>query len=71
MTPSNNTPDFRSRHLYIGSPEFFVKVRYSSSSLRVIGPGLPVPITRPSIFTTGTISAPVPVRKHSSALNKS
>ena len=34
----------------------------------VIGPGLPLPITRPSHFTTAMISAAVPVRKHSSAV---
>src|SRR6185503_9075031 len=56
---------------YIGSPETLVKEWYSWTSFLVTGPGLPVPITRPSIFTIGTISAPVPVRKHSSALNRS
>jgi hypothetical protein len=35
---------------------------------RVIGPGLPSPIVRLSTFTTGTTSAAVPVRKHSSAM---
>ena len=34
-------------------------------------PGRPVPTRRPSIFTTGTTSAAVPVMKHSSALYKS
>jgi len=33
--------------------------------------GDPVPMARPSIFTTGISSAAVPVRKHSSALNRS
>ena len=56
---------------YIGSPDTLVKAWYWATSLCVTGPGLPVPITRPSILTTGTNSAPVPVRKHSSALNKS
>src|ERR1051325_4047859 len=56
---------------YIGSPEALVKEWYWAISRAVTGPGLPLPITRPSIFTTGIISAPVPVRKHSSALNKS
>ena len=58
-------------HDVIGSPEAFVKAWYFSTSPRVSFPGLPVPMTRPSIFTTGMISAPVPVRKHSSALNRS
>jgi hypothetical protein len=35
-----------------------------STSRLVIGPGLPQPITRPSIFTMGINSAPVPLRKH-------
>lgn len=56
---------------YIGSPETFVKARYASTSFFVSGPGFPLPMTRPSILTTGMISAPVPVTKHSSALNKS
>src|SRR5213082_3077677 len=38
---------------------------------RLIGPGLPVPIGRPSALTTGMISAAVPVRKHSSAMKTS
>ena len=37
----------------------------------VIGPGLPLPITRPSALITGISSAAVPVRKHSSAMNTS
>src|SRR3954451_3034359 len=37
----------------------------------LIGPGFPVPIGRPSAFTTGITSAAVPVRKHSSATNTS
>jgi orotidine-5'-phosphate decarboxylase len=37
----------------------------------VMGPGFPLPIDRPSAFTTGTISAAVPVRKHSSATKTS
>ena len=32
------------------------------------GPGVPAPIVRLSTFTTGTTSAAVPVRKHSSAM---
>ena len=43
---------------YIGSPDAFVKAWYCVDQLRVTGPGLPLPITRPSIFTTGMISAP-------------
>ena len=34
----------------------------------VRGPGLPAPMVRPSMRTTGMISAPVPVMKHSSAV---
>jgi hypothetical protein len=48
-----------------GQPIEFLKLWMTPS---VTGPGSPLPITLPSIFTTGTISAPVPVRKHSSAL---
>ena len=55
----------------IGSPVEFVKAWYAFTRLRVTGPGLPSPITRPSTFTTGTSSAPVPVTKHSSALKTS
>ena len=42
-----------------------------SRSSRVIGPGRPSPMTRPSHSTTGISSAAVPVRKHSSALKTS
>ena len=45
-----------------------VSCRKRSRSCLVIGPGLPVPISRPSHFTTGITSAAVPVRKHSSAV---
>lgn len=40
----------------------------SFASFCVHSPDLPLPIMRPSIFVTGINSAPVPVRKHSSAL---
>ena len=40
----------------------------ASVSRLVIGPGTPDPTLRPSISTTGMISAAVPVRKHSSAV---
>lgn len=39
-----------------------------SSNFSVIGPGTPAPILRLSTFVTGTISAALPVRKHSSAM---
>ena len=55
----------------IGAPETWVRAWYFSTNMRVVGPGLPVPMTRPSSLTTGMSSAPVPVRKHSSALNRS
>ena len=45
--------------------------RKASISLFVSTPGWPVPISRPSIFVTGITSAPVPVRKHSSAVYRS
>jgi len=47
---------------------FRVKRWNRSIRSRVIGPGFPVPMGRLSTFTTGTISAAVPVRKHSSAI---
>src|SRR6266702_4083159 len=53
------------------SPDTCVNARYRCTRLLVTGPGLPAPITRPLILTTGINSAPVPVRKHSSALNRS
>src|SRR3990172_8709303 len=53
------------------TPSFFVESRNALINFWVIFPGFPSPITRPSIFTTGITSAAVPVRKASSALNKS
>ena len=58
------------RHMDL-SPDAFVKAWYWVMSLPVIGAGDPAPMSRPSIFTTGISSAAVPVRKHSSALNRS
>src|SRR6056297_1593494 len=45
--------------------------RNASLSLRVIGPGLPSPMSRPSSRTAGITSAALPVKKHSSATNRS
>lgn len=50
------------------SPSVRVRAWKPASSFAVTGPGLPVPMTRPSTFTTGMISAAVPVRNISSAL---
>src|SRR5207302_7738773 len=49
-------------------PSERVNLRNSSVSFKVSAPGLPLPIGRPSSEATGTISAAVPVRKHSSAV---
>ena len=49
----------------------FTCLRKASISCRVIGPGLPSPMTRRSMLVTGTTSAADPVRKHSSATYKS
>jgi len=45
LVPSNAAQHMLA-HSYIGSPETFVKAWYFSTSLRVIGPGFPVPILR-------------------------
>lgn len=42
--------------------------RYRSAASCVMAPGRPLPITRPSIFTTGVTPPRVPVTKASSAL---
>lgn len=62
----------RTRHGAIGTGTRHAWLRWVSwwnisSNRRVMGPGLPVPIGRPSMLLTATISAAVPVRKHSSA----
>ena len=48
----------------------YVRTRVWKAVVRrfVIGPGVPGPIVRPSMSTTGITSAAVPVRKHSSAV---
>src|SRR5207248_27017 len=51
----------------IGVPVSRVISRKRAMMRVVMGPGFPFPIKRPSALTTGTISAAVPVRKHSSA----
>ena len=43
-------------------------VRHSLIIFLVRAPGFPSPTTLPSTFTTGMISAAVPVKKHSSAV---
>lgn len=68
---SHQTSQVDSRLYLIGSPEICVNAWYFLTRLRVMEPGFPVPMTRPSTFTTGISSAPVPVRKHSSALKTS
>src|SRR3989442_1167698 len=50
-----------------GEPDDLVK-RGPFPHFLVMGPGLPVPVTRPSHLTTGITSAAVPVRKPSSAV---
>ena len=45
--------------------------RNASISRFVSAPGWPAPTSRPSILVTGMTSAPVPVRKHSSAVYRS
>ena len=52
-------------------PSEQVNLRNSAVNFKVTAPGLPVPTGRPSTVATGTISAAVPVRKHSSAVTKS
>ena len=49
-------------------PSLLRRVRNSSRSIPATGPGLPLPISLPSTEITGISSAPVPVRKHSSAI---
>jgi len=68
---SPETADPGSRCRQIRVPSVSTRRRNSASTRPVIGPGLPVPISRPSSFTTGMTSAPVPVRKHSSAFQMS
>ena len=50
------------------SPSRTISSRNRLKSCSVFRPGFPTPMVRPSTLTTGTISAPVPVRKHSTAL---
>ena len=51
-------------------PLFQLRVRFLKRLMRsrVIGPGVPSPMVRLSTLTTGTTSAAVPARKHSSAM---
>ena len=57
-----------SPHSPIGLPSFWVTVLKAAISCRVTGPGLPFPMTRPSISRIGPTSAAVPVTKTSSAV---
>ena len=52
----------------IGSPSRRTNAWNASSRRLVTGPGVVVPIFRPSTSAMGMTSAPVPVRKHSSAV---
>lgn len=52
----------------IGVPSDLVSSRNRSNRRFVMAPGFPPPMTRPSTSITGTSSAAVPVRKHSSAV---
>ena len=45
----------------MGVPSFSVTVLNAAISWRVTGPGLPFPITLPSIYVMGATSAAVPV----------
>ena len=55
----------------MGVPVFLVSSVYAFMSFFVTGPGLPVPMMRPSMFVMGPISAAVPVTNTSSAVYRS
>ncbi len=68
--PLRSILDVVARHGYpsdTDSPLVRVWSRKAAVSCLVTGPGRKSPISRPSTLETGTISAAVPVRKHSSA----
>ena len=55
-------------HHQSGSPSLRAIAWNACWSRRVTGPGSPPPIGRPSTWVTAITSAPVPERKHSSAV---
>ncbi len=68
LVAAGPAPAAPARSYQIGSPSRRTSAWNASRSRFVSGPGVTLPMRRPSTSAIGMTSAPVPVRKHSSAV---